>query len=522
MKTAVVGFLLLLLAAVVLLSQRVGGVSFEDPTLLALLNSLFLYAVPLIIAALAARSYRATGVLPFLLLGCGLLIFGLSSLVAGWVIGGAGSPNPTLVLHNTGSLLAGICNFVSAFLIFIEFEGVTDRRVSWFRIAAYYGAVVLLVAVIAVFALGGSAPAFFVQGSGPTPLRQWVLGSAMTLFAMSGILFMGFYARAKTEFAYWYGVALLLIAIGLLSVFLQHTVGGMLGWVGRGAQYLGCLVMGFALLRGNQEVSQSHAVTAGTNAVRFWPYLEQQVHARTGILQQANDALKEEISARRHSEEELRESEARYRSLFENAPVGIFYSTDKGKIVRVNNEYARMMGYASPEEVKEAVNKSTIAETIYVHHDERAPLIKNVVESSGRWMRIEHHFRRKDGAHITANLIIRAQPENPTLLEGFVEDITERKQAEDSLRQSEERLQKIIEQSPMSMAIVSLDGVIEYINRKAIETFGTSSRTFPIWSGGGFRLIRTRRIVKKSSPLGRMMLKRLLPIIVRSSAMITM
>lgn len=58
-------------------------------------------------------------------------------------------------------------------------------------------------------------------------------------------------------------------------------------------------------------------------------------------------------------------------------------------------------------------------------------------------------------------------------------DITEHTRMQESLRESEERLRRIIDHAPMSMAIVSMEGVIEYINRKAIETFGFSPEDIP-------------------------------------------
>ena len=61
----------------------------------------------------------------------------------------------------------------------------------------------------------------------------------------------------------------------------------------------------------------------------------------------------------------------------------------------------------------------------------------------------------------------------------IVSDITERKQGEQALRESEERFRKIVERAPIAMAIVSMDGVIELINQKAVEVFGYLSKDIP-------------------------------------------
>jgi PAS domain S-box-containing protein len=152
-----------------------------------------------------------------------------------------------------------------------------------------------------------------------------------------------------------------------------------------------------------------------------------------------------DITERKQAEDALLESEERFRALYENAPIGIFYSTFTGKILRVNDEYARMMGYASPEEVKDVVNRSSIAETIYVQPEERSGVVEKTLAAPGSWIRTEKQFRKKDGTQITANVVIRVLPDNPELMEGFLEDITKRKQAEKSLRESEERYRRLLE-----------------------------------------------------------------------------
>ena len=184
------------------------------------------------------------------------------------------------------------------------------------------------------------------------------------------------------------------------------------------------------------------------------------------------DGTVEDITERKEAEERLRESEERYRSLFENAPVGVFYSTTTGKIVRVNAEYSRIFGYLSPSEVKDDVNSSTSASAIYLHPGERRKLVAEAGVSPGKWIRAETQLRRRDGSSITANLTMRVLPDNTEQLEGFIEDITERKQAEMALRESENRFKSIFENSPAGVALVGMDGRYLEVNQALSRIYG--------------------------------------------------
>jgi PAS domain S-box-containing protein len=70
--------------------------------------------------------------------------------------------------------------------------------------------------------------------------------------------------------------------------------------------------------------------------------------------------------------------------------------------------------------------------------------------------------------------------EGTPCLVGMGIDMTERLHATEALRQSEEQLRAIIDRSPISMAIVSMDGTIDYINQRAIETFGYAHEDIPV------------------------------------------
>src|SRR5262249_16751370 len=109
------------------------------------------------------------------------------------------------------------------------------------------------VGLVALVALHRYTPTFFVPGEGGTPVRQLVLGSSAGMFAVTAFLTL---ARMEwSAFAYWYALALLAIAVGLLGVLLQTTIGGLVAWVGRIAMYLGGAYMLIAAFASVREVN---------------------------------------------------------------------------------------------------------------------------------------------------------------------------------------------------------------------------------------------------------------------------
>ena len=152
-------------------------------------------------------------------------------------------------------------------------------------------------------------------------------------------------------------------------------------------------------------------------------HLEEQVEERTLKLEDAYRTLKEK--------------EIKYRSLYENAPVGIFHSTLDGKYIDVNPELARLLGYDSPEDLVSTANKSSIADVIYVNKDLRPGFLESALKDNA-WFNTENLYRRKDGEVIIGDLSFRDfrkdKNGNP-LLEGFMTDITDRKKAEEQLRE---------------------------------------------------------------------------------------
>jgi PAS domain S-box-containing protein len=153
----------------------------------------------------------------------------------------------------------------------------------------------------------------------------------------------------------------------------------------------------------------------------------------------------QDITERKQAEEALRQSEERYKTIFGNSALGIFESTPEGRVLRVNPAYARMFGFASPDDVVSQV--ADVAQQIYVYPERRAEIVRQVTEHEGVGF-FENEYRRRDGTTFIGALTlqtVRGADGAIIQLFGYVQDITERKAAERALRESEARYRAVAE-----------------------------------------------------------------------------
>jgi PAS domain S-box-containing protein len=143
-----------------------------------------------------------------------------------------------------------------------------------------------------------------------------------------------------------------------------------------------------------------------------------------------------DITQRRKSEEALRRSESRYRSIIESAPYGVFRVDQNGRIAMANSPFAVMLGYQTPDEVL-GLNTGT---DVYPNATEQQRARDYASEDSR--VGYETKWNRKDGKTITVRLGGRRLPDDDELpggFEVFVEDITEHR----SLQRQFEHAQKM-------------------------------------------------------------------------------
>jgi PAS domain S-box-containing protein len=180
------------------------------------------------------------------------------------------------------------------------------------------------------------------------------------------------------------------------------------------------------------------------------------------------------ITERKRAEEALRQAEQKYRDIFENAGEGIFQSTPDGRYIAANPALARMYGFASPEEFIRS--RTDISRETYADPQRREEF-KRLLEAHGMVRGFELQGLHKDGSRIwiTVNArAVRDQHGKVLYYEGTGQDITERKRAEEALRESEERYRELFENAKDATYVHDLSGRYTSVNRAAEKLSGRS------------------------------------------------
>ncbi len=189
--------------------------------------------------------------------------------------------------------------------------------------------------------------------------------------------------------------------------------------------------------------------------------------------------LSSDITERRQAEEALRDSEARYRQLFNNVPIGLYRTAFDGRIIEVNPALAQMLGYSDPGSLS-----GVYATDFYVNLEDRARQQAALAEQ-GVIVEYEMPLRRRDGTIIWVVDSMRiSQGEGGEVLyyEGALRDVTERKRAEGALREAQSHYRTLFEQSADAIFILDLEGRLVDANQRATEMLGYTREEIPTLS----------------------------------------
>ncbi len=172
-------------------------------------------------------------------------------------------------------------------------------------------------------------------------------------------------------------------------------------------------------------------------------------------------AVKQDISERKRAEQALRESEKKYRALFEQNHDAIFILDFQGRHLDANQRAANMLGYTR-EELMGISFRDISADITQSEH---------ILERLLRGEHIplyERMFRKKDGKLIPVEInleLVRDIHGKPVHIQSVIRDITQRKQAEKTLRDSQTRYRMLFEDSPVVLLEEDFSAVKQYVDR---------------------------------------------------------
>ncbi len=178
----------------------------------------------------------------------------------------------------------------------------------------------------------------------------------------------------------------------------------------------------------------------------------------------------EVITERKNIEEAQRISENRYRTLTEILPIGIFETDEHGQITIANQSAFQMTGY-SQSDFDKGINITDVIAS--QDHDKAIELHNKVVQGVSHGNGSEYMIKRKDGS--TYHSYINARQASKSIsqgLIGYIFDLTSLKKAEAALKESEQKFRALVEQSPLGISLIGVDGQYKYINPHFQDMFG--------------------------------------------------
>ncbi|MEN6451311.1 MAG: PAS domain S-box protein [Thermoguttaceae bacterium] len=178
-----------------------------------------------------------------------------------------------------------------------------------------------------------------------------------------------------------------------------------------------------------------------------------------------------DIDDQKRAEAALRESEERFRGAFDEGPIGIVLVGADGRVQHCNQRFCEMLGFSE----EEILNRGLAAIS---HPDDRETdrsLVPRLWRDEIPRYQIEKRYVRKDGQVIWGQLtvsLLRDEGGRSTSAIGIVEDLTERKRAEERARRGERTLRALIDANPESLVLLDPEGIILIANETAAHRLG--------------------------------------------------
>ncbi|MBF0529460.1 MAG: PAS domain S-box protein, partial [Deltaproteobacteria bacterium] len=210
------------------------------------------------------------------------------------------------------------------------------------------------------------------------------------------------------------------------------------------------------------------------NASHFWARLEATIVHDAKNAKPVCRIVVSDITERKRAETVLRVSEARFRLIYEHMKIGVKQVSLTFRIEFANDAFCRMLGYREEELIGKHLKDITHPESIEENLRQQARLASGKIDSYHMEKRYIHKKGHTIYCIIDANLI-RDDNDKPLYCLGTVMDITDRKQAEEALRQGEEQYRRLLETMAQGVVYQAANGEIISANPASKRILGLTS-----------------------------------------------
>lgn len=188
-----------------------------------------------------------------------------------------------------------------------------------------------------------------------------------------------------------------------------------------------------------------------------------------------SEGTAEDITERKRAEEERRQSEERFQATFDQAAVGMIQVGLDGAWLRYNDRFCDITGYTSEELAEISVFDLISLEQFEDDFERGVKMLAGELRDYSEEKLIVGKGGRRIWADLTVSLV-HDESDEPQYFMAVVEDISERRKAEEALVQSEERFRATFDQAAVGVAVVGIDGSWLKVNGKLCEILGYDSR----------------------------------------------
>ena len=175
-----------------------------------------------------------------------------------------------------------------------------------------------------------------------------------------------------------------------------------------------------------------------------------------------------DVTPQKHAQQALRDSEQKYRQLFDQSIVPMSLITPEGRLIEANDAWFSLVGYSREDAA------SFNAANLFPEPGMREEFVRCLLRE-GTLDNYESQARKKDGTliDVVRSISVRYNPDGSVLgFQSVLRDATARKQAERALRESEEKYRSLFEMSRDAIYLVRPDGMFIYVNQAWLDLLG--------------------------------------------------